>query len=382
MKRLYCDNAAQKPLTSNVKQAILNLINNENICNPSAIYSCGRYTHNLIEQARLQVARAIGADCDEIYFTSGSTEAINWIIRTTSCNIITTPIEHKAIYNNIISDNEKCIFTLPIDNNGRIILSNDYLASVCGDNRMVVIGYVNNEIGTIQPIEEITKICHRYGSLIFVDGTQAIGNVPIDVHKLNIDYMCGSFHKLGSLSGCGFLYCKKGSPLEPLLKGGQQENNMRAGTENLFGIVTGGIAISNAVENLETKIVITKKKRNKIISELLKIPNSCLNGGVSNRVANNINIAFDGVEAENLVLMLDNRGIQCSSGSACNSKSLEPSHVLRAINNPNNSIDILTSSIRITIDEKITSQEISYLISTINSCVEYLRKNKNFQKNT
>lgn len=372
MNKLYCDNAAQKPLTQNVKQAILNLINDERICNPSAIYSDGRYTRNLIEQSRSRVAKSIGANSDEIYFTSGSTESINWILRTTSRNIITTTIEHKAIYNNVFTNNEKCIFTLPVDYDGRIIL--DSIEHWCNNRSIAVIGYVNNEIGVIQPIEKITKICHKHNTLVFVDGTQAIGNIPIDVHKLNIDYMCGSFHKLGGLSGCGFLYCKKGSPLEPLLKGGQQENNMRAGTENLLGIVTGGIAIKDATDDIETKMAITRKKRNKIISELLKIPDSWLNSNILNGVANNINIAFSGVDAENLILMLDNRGVQCSTGSACNSKSLEPSHVLKAIINPNNDIDILTGSIRITIDEKITSQEIIYLVETIKSCVEHLRK--------
>lgn len=370
--KLYCDYAAQKPLLPEVKRAIQSFAElSDYHCNPSAIYKNGRKAHACIENAREAVARAIGADKEEIYFTSGSTEAINWIMRTAiRNNIITTQIEHSAININAYErEDGRCVFTLPVDTNGRI--ETNYLERYCNERSIAIIGYVNNEIGTIQPIEEITKICHDNDTLIFVDGTQVIGQIPINVHKIGMDYMCGSFHKLGGLSGCGFLYCKKGSPLEPLFLGGQQENGMRAGTENLLGIITGGIAIERSVNDLENHIKRTTAIRDTIISELLKIPDSHLNGSMENRVCNNINISFADINADNLILLLDTMGIQCSTGSACNSLSIEPSHVLEGIQTPDK---YLFSSIRITIDDNMETEQIDYLIDSIKVCINKLKK--------
>lgn len=358
--KVYADNAAFKPLLPEVKKFIHDFIETD-FRNPSAIYSNGRSTRRLIEQARERVAKAIGADSDEIYFTSGASEGINWL-----CNnlkpICTTTIEHKAVMRN-------ADYFIPVTCTGVVDL--DIFREQCPKYGNVVIGWVNNEIGTIQPIKEIVDICHKNDSCILVDATQALGHIPIDVHELSIDFLVGSFGKLGGLSGSGFLYMRKGTHIEPLIKGGGQEYNMRAGTENILGIFAGAMAISIATQDIETKATITAEKRNKIVNELLQIPKIHLNGSWSNRVCGNINIAFEGIEAENLVLQLDLKGISVSAGSACNSTSIEPSHVLKAIGL---SDELAKASIRITIDENITNEQIDFIIDSIKDCVVKLRE--------
>lgn len=356
---IYADNAAFKPLLPEVKKFIHDFIETD-FRNPSAIYSNGRSTRRLIEQAREQVAKAIGADVDEIYFTSGATEGINWF-----CNnlkpIHTTTIEHKAVMRN-------ADYFIPVSKTGIIDL--DAFTNECPRHGNVIVGWVNNEIGTIQPIKEIVAICHKNNSRILIDATQAIGHIPIDVHELDIDFLVGSFGKLGGLSGSGFLYMRKGMRLEPMIKGGSQERGLRASTENVLGILAGAIAIKEATQNVESKMSAIKQNRDKIISELLTIPNSHINGDINNRVAGNINITFDGVDAESLVMNLDLDGIQVSAGSACNSISLEPSHVLKAIGLDDNAAH---ATVRITIEE-LSSTEIDYLVNCIKKRINFLRK--------
>lgn len=358
--KVYADNAAFKPLLPEVKQFIHNFIEID-FRNPSAIYSNGRSTRRLIEQAREQVAKAIGADVDEIYFTSGATEGINWF-----CNnlkpIYTTTIEHKAVMRN-------ADYFIPVSKTGIIDL--DVFTNECPRHGNVIVGWVNNEIGTIQPIKEIVDICHKNDSRILVDATQAIGHIPIDVHELGVDFLVGSFGKLGGLTGSGFLYMRKGMHLEPMIKGGGQERGMRASTENILGILVGAMAISIATQDIDIKMSQICKKRDKIISELLQIPKTHLNGSWGDRVCGNINMAFEGIEAENLVLQLDLKGISVSAGSACNSASIEPSHVLKAIGL---SDELAKASIRITIDENITNEQIDFLIDSIKDCVVKLRE--------
>lgn len=358
---LYVDYAAMKPLLPQVKEQILNFVDCE-FCNPSAIYSSGRITRRLIEQARETVAKAIGAYTNEIYFTSGATEGINWFCHREDADIYTTTIEHKAVLRN------SNIF-IPVTNTGKVDL--DILHEECPRYGDVVVGWVNNEIGTIQPIKEIVEICHKKNTLVFVDATQAIGHIPIDVHEHNIDFLVGSFGKLGGLSGCGFLYKRKDLYLEPMLKGGGQEHGMRASTENILGILAGATAISIATQDIDKKTAITQKKRDMIIESLLEIPKSHLNGSLKDRVCNNINIAFEGIEGESLVLQLDTRGIQCSTGSACNSQSIEPSYVLKAIGLDD---DTARASIRITIGDDISDLEVDYLIKNVKECVALLRE--------
>lgn len=360
---IYADHASLKPLLPEVKAQIRNFVDC-NFCNPSAIYSNARITRNIIEKARAKVAEAIGADSDEIFFTSGSTEAINWVMSQEFDLVMSAPIEHKAILNQT-----QVLWKLPINKKGTILIEG--LDKIIDNNELIAIGYVNNEIGTIQPIKEIADICHQNKAKVFVDATQAIGNIPINVHELEVDYLCGSGQKIGALSGCGFLYVRKGSPISPMEIGGSQERGMRAGTENLIGILALATAIKVATKDIENKSVQTAKQRDKIIKGLLAIPKSHLNGEMGNRVCNNINMSFEGIEGESLVLQLDTRGIQCSTGSACNSHSIEPSHVLKAIGL---SDDLARASVRFTIGDEITDAEVDYLIKAVTECVEQLRK--------
>lgn len=362
-----------KPILPEVESTIHHFLKCD-FCNPSAVYSNGRITRRFVEQAREDVAKAIGADSDEIYFTSGATEAINWFFYTLWASkqmgqhILTTKIEHKAILRQV-SRYDGCMHYFNLDERGRVICKG--LNNILDCDTTIVIGYTNNEIGTIQPIKEISDVCHECGSRIFVDATQAISSLPINVHDLGVDYLCGSGQKIGALSGCGFLYVKKGSPLEPMILGGEQEHGMRSGTENVLGILALGTAINVVTKDLDIKISETTQKRDKIISSLLELPKAHLNGSTDNRICNNINISFEGIEAESLVLQLDTRGIKISAGSACNSASYEPSHVLKAIGLTD---DMARSSIRITIGNDITDEEIDYLVKNVKECVERLRR--------
>ncbi len=358
--KVYADNAAMKPLLPEVKQIISEFLDTD-IRNPSAVYSDGRKTKKLIEEARCTVAKAIGADTDEIYFTSSASESINWLAHNAD-RIYTTTIEHKAVLRNA---NE----FIPVSDTGIIDL--DIFREQCPRYGNVIVGWVNNEIGVIQPVKEIVDICHKKHSSILVDATQAVGHIPIDVHELDVDFLVGSFGKLGGLTGSGFLYMRKGMHLEPMIKGGGQEHGMRASTENILGILAGAMAISIATHNIEIKAVITTKKRDKIVNGLLQIQKSHLNGDLNNRVCGNINIAFEGIEAESLVLQCDLKGVQISAGSACNSANIEPSHVLKAIGL---SDELAKASIRITIDENITDEQIEYLVNTIKDCVAKMRQ--------
>ena len=240
--RVYADNAAMKPLLPEVKEVIREFLDTD-IRNPSAVYADGRKTKRLIEEARHTVARAIGADPDEIYFTSGASEAINWFAHNAD-RIYTTTIEHKAVLRN--ADN-----FIPVSDTGRVDL--DVFREQCPRYGNVIVGWVNNEIGTIQPIKEIVDICHKKHSCILVDATQALSHIPINVHELDVDFLVGSFGKLGGLTGSGFLYMRKGTHLEPMIKGGGQEHGMRAGTENILGILAGAMAISIATQDINKK---------------------------------------------------------------------------------------------------------------------------------
>ena len=365
--KLYCDNAAMHPLHPEVKRVIRDFLDAD-IRNPSAIYADGRKTKTLLEAARARVAKAIGADPDEIFFTSGSTEAINWMMgREDKEYLLTTPIEHKAVLNNATKNDY-----IPVDENGRVILDRfrNIVTSVKGAFT-VVVGLVNNEIGTIQPIKEIAEICSEARACLCVDATQAIGHIPINVHEIGCDYLCGSFGKLGGLTGSGFLYAKKSATLSPMLRGGGQERGLRAGTENLIGIVAGAKAIELATQDLDIKMSHMTMIRDNIISGLLQIPKSHLNGSLGNRVCNNVNISFEGIEGESLVLNLDLHGIQASSGSACNSADIQPSHVLKAIGL---SDDLARGALRLTVSEGMNTEEVEYVVETVTDCVARLRE--------
>lgn len=355
--KLYCDNAAMQPLHPEVKRVIRDFLDAD-IRNPSAIYADGRKTKTLLEAARARVAKAIGADPDEIFFTSGSTEALNWFTREGDVHACCLAIDHKAAIRNVHE-------VLPVDDEGLLV------QSALPHDSKVIVGWVNNEIGTIQPVKEIVEACHKRRDSILLDATQAIGRVPINVHELGCTALVGSFGKLGGLSGSGFIYIRDGSWLDPMIKGGGQERGMRAGTENILGILCGAKAIEITTRDIEKRADRLRAKRDRIICELLKLPKTYLNGSLGNRVCGNINIAFAGVEAETLVLQLDLAGITASAGSACNSADMQPSHVLKAIGL---SDDLARSSVRFTIGDDITDEEVDHLIATVREKVRILRE--------
>ena len=367
MKRIYCDNAAQRPLLPEVRDYIKEWLD-KGFCNPSAIYSEARACKKAIEEARATVAQCIGANPDEIFFTSGATEGINMICKDDPSYILTTGIEHKAIIRHIGRHN-----LIATDENGRVILEKlyNYVTSATGAFT-VILGWVNNEIGTIQPIKEIADICDEAKACLCIDATQALGHIPIDVHEIGCSCLVGSFHKVGGLAGSGFMYIKKGTYFQPLIPGGGQEKGMRAGTENFLGIVAGARALQIATTDIDMKVSNMMMIRDNIISRLLKIPKSYLNGSLDNRVCNNINISFAGIDGQTLVLDLDICGIKASSGSACNMVNIEPSHVLKAIGYGD---DLARASLRLTINEEITQEEAEYIIKTVTECVARLREN-------
>ena len=366
---IYCDNAALHPLLSEVKEVIRDFLDAD-YCNPSAIYSGGYRTRKVIENARAVVAESIGADPEEIYFTSGATEGVNWFCHFPNSDdrfLLMAGVEHKAALRNIGRRD-----FLPVDENGVIVLDRfrNIVTSLKGAFS-VVVGWVNNEIGTIQPIKEIADICREARACLCIDATQAIGRVPINVHELGCSVLVGSFGKLGGLSGSGFIYIRDGAWLDPMIKGGGQERGMRAGTENIIGILCGAKAIEVATRDIVKRAEATAHKRDRIICELLKLPKTYLNGSLGNRVCNNVNIAFAGVEAETLVLQLDLAGITASAGSACNSADMQPSHVLKAIGLGD---DLARSSVRFTIGDDMTDEEVDYLIATVREKIRILRE--------
>ena len=364
--KVYADNAAQKPLTKAVKKKAIEFLESD-YCNPSAIYAKARKSKQALEEARQTVAECIGADADEIFFTSGSTEAINWVAALPGLVPIISKIDHKAL---LKAFDSKTTNVLPVNEIGCVdMIGLRYLCEFYKKDCIVALGWVNNEIGTIQPVEEITEICHKTGAKLFLDATQAIGKITINVHDLGVDYLCGSFHKLGGLSGSGFLYIKKGEQMQPYLKGGSQERGLRAGTENLFGAICGATAIKEAIKDIEIKMLRYMVIQNKIVSELCRLPKTHLNGILGNRVETNLNICFEGIDAESLVLNLDLDGIEVSTGSACNSQDIAPSYVLKAIGL---SDDEARASIRITYED-ITDDEVDYLIKQIKFRVTQLR---------
>lgn len=276
---VYCDYAAQKPMLDSVKNAVRSFLDAD-MCNPSAAYSKGRRTREEIERARSVIAKAIHADDNEIIFTSGSTEAINWAFRVSYGTIITTPIEHKAILRNCEEQPIQNVKHLDVNSEGLINLNQ--LDRICRPHSKIFIGYVNNEIGTIQPVKEIARIAHNHDSLVFCDATQAIGSVPINVRDSGVDMMCCSAQKIGALSGSGFLYKKSSIRFEPLLYGGSQEHGQRSGTENVCGILAMAVAVDEVTRNVEERAKELQQKRDRIINALLQIPKSRLNGSLGN----------------------------------------------------------------------------------------------------
>lgn len=376
---IYLDNAGTTKMSESVKQSMLPYFD-EIYGNASSLHSLGQKAKEELDKARATVASCLNASADEIYFTSGGSESDNWAIQTIckygemkgKKHIITSAFEHHAVLNTL-SEMEKRGFEitkLPVYENG-IVKIEDLKNALRDDTCLVTIMFANNEIGTLQPIKEIGEICRKRGVIFHTDAVQAVGHIQIDVKEMNIDMLSISAHKFHGPKGIGALYCRKGVPLFNLVFGGGQERTKRAGTENLASIVGMATALKEANEEIETSSKQMAYLRDKLFNELSKIPHSKINGDREKRLPNNFNMCFEGIEGESLLLLLDDEGICASSGSACTSGSLDPSHVLLAIGLPH---EVAHGSLRLTLSKYTTEEEIDKVIEIVPKIVEYLRK--------
>ncbi len=378
MTEIYMDNAATTPVNTEVLKEMYPMFK-DNFGNPSTIYSIGKRAKEKIENSRKLVAKALGANAKEIFFTSCGTESDNWAIKGAAFeglkkgknHIITSKIEHHAALHTaqFLEKNGFNVTYLDVDRYG-FVSPEDVRNSITDKTALVSIIFASNEIGTVQPIEEIGKICKEKGVLFHTDAVQAVGHIPIDVKKQNIDMLSLSAHKFNGPKGTGALFIRSGVRIETFMEGGAQEFHKRAGTENTAGIVGMGKAIEIACCDIENKAKLISEKRDKLIDELLKITHSRLNGHPTERLPGNVNISFEGIEGESLLLFLNMAGICASSGSACTSGSLDPSHVLLAIGLPH---EIAHGSLRLSLSEENTYEEIQFVISEINKIVNKLR---------
>jgi len=365
--KAYLDNAATTKVSVPVLDGVTPYLR-ENYGNPSSLYELGRESEKAISKAREQVASAINCLPEEVYFTSGGSESDNWAVRNSgAARIITSEFEHHALLHSAEKAGVEVI-RLPVYDNGIVKVSD--LEKVLEKTDLVSVMAANNEIGTIQPISEIGGLCRERGALYHTDAVQAIGSVPIDVKAMKIDMLSLSAHKIHGLKGTGALYVRKGVKLPPFIFGGAQERNRRAGTENVAGIVGLGIALEEAVSCMESKNAALLKKRERIYNEVMKLPRVRLNGDLERRLSNNLNFSFDGVEGEALLLQLDLKGIAASSGSACTSGSLDPSHVLLALGLPH---ETAHGSLRVTMSKYTTDEEVDYFLEQLPPIISKLR---------
>jgi cysteine desulfurase len=376
-RTIYMDNSATTPVRKEVVEEMLPYLT-ENFGNPSSIYDPGKVSKRAIEKARQKVADAIGADENEIYFTSGGTESDNWAVkgiafanRHKGKHIITTSIEHHAVLHacSWLEGQGFEVTYLPVDKFG-MVSPEELKNAIRDDTILISVMLANNEIGTIQPVEEIGKIAREKKIYFHTDAVQAIGHVLIDVKKMNIDLLSLSGHKFEGPKGCGALYIRKGTKIEALLHGGDQERKRRAGTENVPAIVGLGKAIELAAGEIEEANKPLLDMRERLIEGLLKIPKTHLNGHPSQRLANNVNITFEYIEGESLLLLLNAKGIFASTGSACNSASLEPSHVLTACGVPH---EIIHGSLRLSPGRMNTLEDVDRVLEVLPEIVQKLR---------
>jgi len=375
---VYADNAATTPVSKAVLDEMMPYFT-EKFGNASSIYALGRNAQRDLEDARERVAKTIGASASEIYFTSGGSESDNWAIRSVcerlaakgKKHIITSVFEHHAVLH-VCQALEKQGFEvtyLPVYENG-LVKAEDVEKAIREDTALVTIMYANNEIGTVQPIAEIGKICREKKVLFHTDAVQAVGHVEIDVNEQNIDMLSVSGHKINAQKGVGALYVRKGIALTNLIYGGAQERNKRAGTENLPAIMGFAKAMEIACTDIEKRAEKTAKQRDRLISEILKISHTRLNGDPVKRLPGTVNISIEGIEGESLLLMLDMNGICASSGSACTSGSLDPSHVLLALGLKH---EVAHGSLRLSIGDETTDEDIDYIIEVVPQVVKKLR---------
>ncbi|MBR0381224.1 MAG: cysteine desulfurase [Eubacterium sp.] len=375
---IYADNAATTKMSKAAVHTLVSL-QEEAWGNPSSLYAHGQKAKEILEKAREDTAAIIGAQPREILFTSGGSEADNQAIRSVAAlgkkkgkmHIISSAFEHHAVLHTLdrLEKEGFEITLLDVHENGRI-LPEEVEAAIREDTCLVTIMYANNEIGTIQPIREIGAVCRKKGVLFHTDAVQAIAHIPVNVEEDNIDLLSASGHKFHGPKGVGFLYARKGIRLTNLIDGGAQESGKRAGTENVPGIAAMVEALKETHARMREDAARLMQVRDRLISGLGEIPHSALNGDPVHRLPGNVNFCFEGIEGESLLLLLDDKGIQASSGSACTSGSLDPSHVLLAIGRVH---DVAHGSLRLSVGEEITDEEVDYIIESVKEVVAYLR---------
>ena len=375
---IYADNAATTKMSRTAMDTMIRYME-ETYGNPSSLYDVGQKAKEALEAARAQVAAVINAEPKEVYFTSGGSEADNQALVSAAAlgakkgkkHIISTAFEHHAILHTLKKLEKEGfeVTLLPVHEDG-IVRPEELEAAIRPDTCLVTVMFANNEIGTIQPIRELGAICRAKGVLFHTDAVQAMGHLPINVAADNIDMLSASAHKFHGPKGCGFLYVKKGIVLTNIIEGGAQERGKRAGTENVPGIMAMAAALTEAAGKIDAYSAKLTPLRDRLIEGLSKIPHSALNGDAKKRLPGNVNFCFEGIEGESLLLLLDDKGICASSGSACTSGSLDPSHVLLAIGRVH---DVAHGSLRLTLGEDATKDEVDYIIRSVAEVVERLR---------
>lgn len=376
---IYADNAATTKMSEHAINTMLFHMK-EVYGNPSSLYGVGQKAKEALEDARRRASAVLNCEPREIYFTSGGSEADNQAIISAARfnaakgkkHIISTAFEHHAVLHTLDKLKKEGfeIELLDVHSNG-IVTAEQVKNVIREDTALVTIMYANNEIGTIQPISEIGAVCRESGVLFHTDAVQAIGHIPVDIQKDNIDMLSLSAHKFKGPKGVGILYAKKGIPLTNIIDGGAQERGKRAGTENLPGIVSMVAALEDATKDLQGYKERLSPLRDRLIDGLFEIPYSDLNGDREKRLPATVNFCFEGIEGESLLLLLDDKGIQASSGSACTSGSLDPSHVLLAIGRPH---EVAHGSLRLSLSDDVTTEEVDYIIKSVKEVVTYLRE--------
>lgn len=378
MKTIYVDNAATTAMSDSAVKAMIPYLK-EVYGNPSSLHSAGQAAKEALDAAREKIARCLNCEPREIYFTSGGSEADNQAIRSAAVNgarkgkkhIVSTAFEHHAVLH-VLKKLEKEGFEvtyLDVHANG-LISAAEVEAAIRPDTALVTVMYANNEVGTIQPVREIGEVCKKHGVIFHTDAVQAAGHIPVDVRADNIDMLSLSAHKFHGPKGAGALYCRRGIPLNTFIEGGAQERGRRAGTENIGGVAAMAQALEDACANMAANSEKESALRDRLIDGLLKIPHSKLNGDRKKRLPNNVNICFEGIEGEGLLLHLDARGICASSGSACTSGSLDPSHVLLALGLPH---EVAHGSLRLSLSEYNTEEDVNAILKAVPEVVAYLR---------
>ena len=378
MRHIYADNAATTKMSQAAIRAMLPYLDGI-YGNPSSLHSAGQAAREALESARAVMARGLGCEPREITFTSGGSEADNQAIRTAAWlgarkgkkHIVSTAFEHHAVLHTLEALEQEGfeVTLLDVHGDGRIT-AEEVAAAIRPDTCLVTVMYANNEVGTVEPIAQIGAVCREKGVLFHTDAVQAAGHLPIDVVRDHIDLLSLSAHKFHGPKGAGVLYARKGIPLRNLICGGAQERGKRAGTENLPAIMGMAAAFEEALADLDRRAAYVTALRDRLIDGLGQIPHSLLNGHRTERLPGNVSFCFEGIEGESLLLLLDDRGVEASSGSACTSGSLDPSHVLLALGRPH---EIAHGSLRLTLSHETTEEEVDYMIDAVTQVVEYLR---------